>query len=115
MKQRDFKFTDWCIQQEIEKAITRELDLIHSECITSTCFGTKQINTETRTEEKLHDALKKLNDNMKIYKEDTVRWLSFLGFKIIVNDFMSDDTPIIILPANYKVALQNMKEKTDEN
>lgn len=102
-------FSDKDLQNKINQKLVDAISGIHPECVTSSAFNTPQVQTETLTEEKLIAVLNKIETEIKVNKEDTIKWLHYLGLNVMVNDFMSDERPLVILPASYKEAMEKIK------
>ena len=110
------KYFDRKVQNAVMGIMERAAFSVASEITTSTAFGTNQINTEALTPEKLLKITHEMNEMMKANKEDTIRMLGWLGFVVTVNEYssISGQKPIVMLPQEYKEAMENVKEKEQQ-
>lgn len=110
-----FPFNDLGVQNKINQKLCDAMFGVAPECVTTTVLGSSNVNTESLTEERLLAVMNKIAAEFEIKKEDTIKWLGYLGFRVMVNNFMEDGKPIIMLPKSYANALKNVQEEHHED
>lgn len=105
------KFKKFC-DREIQNFVTRKIESAAG-LSSSNVFGVTTARSEQTelTEEKLIEAINFINKEFRAYPKDTISLLASLGFIVTVNQFNENGKPIIILPSNYREALEELHEE----